>query len=141
MSARRRGRPTQLTSARTEAICANLRLSLPLPAAAEAAGVARSTVFAWRQRGAEEPGSIYAEFLDRTDVAIAEGQRALAEVVYEAATRRRDWKAALALLGRRFPSEWSETRRQEITGPDGGPAMLDLHTAIEIAVKRAAGSR
>ena len=131
-----RGRRPKLTRFRVKAVLLALEWGATMEQAAEAAGIARRTIYNWMDRGENEVTGPFAEFLHakRAAEAIAEA-RALA-IIQRAATggepitktRRApapdgtiaetitaglslpDWKAAAWLLERRWPARWGLNR-------------------------------
>jgi hypothetical protein len=92
--------------------------------AAEAAGISRSSLFSWLERGRDhvedDPVSssdeAYVDFLHAVTRAERASEVSLVQK-WEAAANR-DWRAARELLARRHPSRWGakEDRRVELSG-------------------------
>jgi transposase-like protein len=129
-------RPTKLTPARRRAVCEGIRAGLPLREAALAAGISERTLHRWREQGQQDDEGPYWQFWQRTREAEALAQADLAAVV-RAAALAGDWRAALAMLGRRWPNNWAETSRHELTGRDGGPVEVDVPAIVALAIERA----
>lgn len=137
---RRPGRATKLTPAVQQMIVRAVRVGVPLVTAAAYAGVSKTTVLAWIQRGegthARPPRSIYVEFVEAIQKASAEDVvRRVAEitkvaqggdVIYEKTTTHPDgritrevrrttpeWTAHAWVLERRWPEEWGRKERLE----------------------------
>ena len=105
--------------------------------AAQAAGIAKSTISGWIKRGSEEQWRIengeepnklekpYLEFVQSMMKAEAEAQAGLVVAWFREA-RQGDWKAAQAFLAKRWPDEWSDssTVKLEVTGAGGGPIQV-----------------
>lgn len=134
---RRVSRPTKLTKVVRESVCQAIRAGLPLREAALVAGISERTLHAWRERGAREESGPYLQFVQQTREAEAQAQFDLAVIVKSAAIAG-DWRAALALLGRRWPGTWSEHSRHEVSGPEGGP--VDVAGVVDLALDRAQAS-
>jgi len=119
-ASRRRGPRGRLSEAVVAAIVRSVRCGAPPETAAAAVGISRRTFFRWRARGraAEklyEAGEdlspdddAYLDFLDRVDQAEAQAAVEASVRLFEAG--KRSWRAAVALLERRFPEDWG-TRR------------------------------
>lgn len=107
--------------------------------AAQAAGLAKSTVSGWIKRGSEEQWRIengeepteiekpYLEFVQSMMKAEAEAQAGLVVSWFREA-RQGDWKAAQAFLAKRWPDDWgdSNTMRVEVSGAGGGPIRTEM---------------
>lgn len=106
-----------------------VRAGMRPSAAAQAAGIARSTLSGWIKRGVAEnmsieggaePNSIeapYKKFVDELNKAEAESQAGLVVAWFKEA-RSGDWKAAKEFLARRWPDEWggNDTVKVEVSG-------------------------
>ncbi len=117
---RRRRRPTTPTPELVEAICARVRIGVPVEAAAASLGVMPATLAAWNERGKrqEAPGACR-ELLQAVARAEAACQLHLVALLQRHA--RNDWRAAAWLLERRWPDEWGQphTARCTSTGVAG----------------------
>lgn len=112
--------------------------------AAQAAGIAKSTVSGWIKRGSEEQWRIengetpkeiekpYLEFVQSMMKAEAEAQAGLVVSWFREA-RQGDWKAAQAFLSKRWPDEWgdSNTMKVEVSGIGGGPIQAQVYHSME----------
>jgi hypothetical protein len=99
--------------------------AVPLETAARAAGVTDRTLRYWLQRGesGEEP---YASFKSEIDEAKAVCEAQLVGIIKNAAMQESggEWRAALALLSRKFPERWSEKRQLEVSSPEQTSTQL-----------------
>jgi hypothetical protein len=112
---RARGPTPQIDDALIGSLVAMLRAGNLVPVAARAAGVPRSTLYAWLDR-AKKPGADakLVELRERVERARSEGQvRLVAQIASASAT---DWRAAAWLLARGYPDEWG----QNVRGADAG---------------------
>lgn len=124
------GRPTECNARTTQIICDAVRAGNYLKVAAELVGLHPDTIRQWRHRGERERREPYATFAREIDEAMAASEATCVRIIVEAATgfdevttevtiggkddgretrkvtHRRDWRAALALLERRFPERW-----------------------------------
>jgi transposase len=149
-----RGRPDKLTAARQERVVAAVRAGAHREQAAQAAGVSRSTLQAWLQRGeAADAPTRFQKFAQALREAEAEFELEGLAVISRAAEGG-DWRAMAWKLERRHPERWGRQTRHEVTGPDGGPVevegagidtsklsmkeLADLQTLMEKAAKRGA---
>lgn len=112
--------------------------------AAQASGIAKSTVSGWVKRGSEEQWRIengeeprelerpYLEFVQSMMKAEAEAQAGLVVSWFREA-RQGDWKAAQAFLAKRWPDDWgdSNTMKVEVSGLGGGAIQAQVHHTVE----------
>jgi len=97
--------------------------------AAAAAGVNKSTLYRWLERGAEgqEP---FAGFATQVESALAEAElRDLARIDRAADN---NWQAAAWKLERRNPKMWGRRNYTEMTGADGGPIRYEQLSESEL---------
>lgn len=119
-------RRTLLTPELQAIIIDTIRLGGSDKAAFQRAGISHGTFYGWIQRGqgedAEQPYMDFVEALTR-----AKGERiaSLAGAIRKAAIE--DWRAAAYLLAVHEPETFSEKRRMEHSGPDGGPMVVIQH--------------
>jgi hypothetical protein len=106
-------RPTKLIDAAEERILKALRAGAHRDMAAHYAGIDRSTLYRWLERGAgSEPGEeAYQEF--RAAVEQAESESELRDLTFIGQAGRHDWRAAAWRLERRHRARWA---RQAATG-------------------------
>jgi transposase len=90
------GRPSKLTDERAELVLAALRAGNHLTTAARYAGIAESTLHAWRRRSPE--------FSAAVDKARADAEARMVGVVMKAASEH--WQAAAWWLERSFPDRY-----------------------------------
>jgi len=114
-SERRRGRPPKLTPETGARILSAIRCGASKKTAAEAAGVAASTLSLWL-RLAKEKGAPpeHRDFARRLERAKQEGIVARLATVQKAS--QSDWRAATWLLERDCPDEYSLKHRVEHSG-------------------------
>lgn len=99
------GRPGLLTPEVTDAVCAQLAEIGTVEDAADRAGLARSTLYAWMERGREQSEGPFRDFLDRVQQAITDRR-----LTYEAELRahgRHEWKAHLELMRQADPKRYA----------------------------------
>lgn len=118
------GRPSKLPFAE-KAICDAIRAGCHQEQAAQAAGISASTLYAWKALGEKESDGPYRRFLLKLRQAEAEAELNAVKVLRSAIEDEGDWKAALALLERRFPSRWRRQQTNELVGPGGGPLQTE----------------
>lgn len=117
------GRPSLLTDEVQERIVAIVKGGSLIETAAAVAGVSRSAVYRWLERGAdgEEP---YAAFADAVAQAKAEGMAR--NVTFVARAGAKDWRAAAWLLARQDPDVYgqppSAAGRPTAGGGNGAPS-------------------
>lgn len=93
------------------------------------AGIAPATGEDWKARGEDEQPR---RRKDPIYVAFAQAVRAAEAKVQVEMIKRwqrqmpEDWRAIESFMKRRYPKEWGDTVKQEITGGDGGPVMVTM---------------
>ena len=128
-------RPIELTPDLADGIANLVRAGNHPLRAAGAKGVPRSTWYSWLARGrkaaarrdggldAAERDEPFIELVDAIERAESESQVILVNAVIKALPTNPS--AALGLLERRWPREWSRTERHELSGPEGGPVQVE----------------
>ncbi len=105
-----RGPRDKLTRERIARLVAVVATGASWEAAARATGVGASTLRRWRADAVAAPaGSLLAELGEALERAEGEAEVALVAIVRAAAPQ--DWRAAVALLERRWPAQWSQRRQ------------------------------
>jgi len=122
-------RQTLLTPEVQQKIIEALLLGNFFEIACEVAGVAARTGYEWRQRGEGRAkhrpcNEVYAQFAHAVNEAEHKAEQQQAARFYMAG--KDDWRAAAEFLARRYPGRWSETRRQEISGPGGKELVVNI---------------
>jgi transposase-like protein len=139
---------TQRTEEKRAAFLAVLAKGYSVTAAVEAAGLARSTVYAWRESDpafaqaweeAEESGTDRLE-----DVAYQRATDGVLEPVYQGGrlvgeVRKVSDTLAIFLLKGRRPWKFKDSFKAEVTGLEG-PALTDQERGARIAALIAAGT-
>lgn len=105
-------RPSALTPALQRKIACMVRDGVSPEIAARAAGIAASTYYLWRAKGREEPDSIFGDFSEAIENAIAECEARAVHVVVKAFPT--SWQAAMTLMERRFPDRWGRRERIDV---------------------------
>jgi hypothetical protein len=124
MERSRRGRPGKLTARRQRAIVDAIRRGAHRAQAAEAAGIARSTLQGWLSRGElDDARGRYREFAEAVRTAEAQAELEALKSIERAAAEG-DWRAKAWILERRFPERWGRQTRHQVSGPDGQPVEL-----------------
>jgi hypothetical protein len=118
-----KGRPSKFTSAQ-DTILRALRQGAPIRAACNIAAVCKSTYYGWLKLAEDNPESVYAKFAWETSQALASAEMELVNVIRKAA--KHDWRAALALLERRWPTDYGRrvVRVVENRAPDAIPQLI-----------------
>lgn len=138
------GGQTKLTPELTVRFCKLVSDGAWMQVAAAECGVGVAVVDRWL-RAAEEDGAsaLVRDFADRVARARAEAEAALLEGIRAVGTgesEKGDWKALAWILEKKNPKVYRETKRQEITGAEGGPVeMADAgaRVAARLAAMRA----
>ena len=107
--ARRGGQNSKQTPERMDAVLAGIRLGQSRTMAARAAGVTHTTIANWATASPD-----FAMALDKAE---ADGQQMLLRVVISAAAKNlpNTWQAAAWLLERRWPSEFAQKSRLDVS--------------------------
>jgi len=135
-------RPSKLTTATAHTAEVLARLGYTDERLASALGVSRSTLSEWKR---QDP-----EFMAKVKAAKATADAAVVNALYERATGYEapdgthipsHPTAAIFWLKCRQPSDWRDTARHEISGPDGKPLattppLIQLAPAQEDALAR-----
>ena len=129
------GGPTELTPEVQGKIAEVIKAGNYVETASAFAGVGKTTLHDWLERGDRErervaanqrrrvrkDEAIYVEFSKAVEQAWAES-----EVEDVKDLRGQDWKAALARLERKFPDRWGQKERHEHTVKNGVPTGYPL---------------
>jgi hypothetical protein len=99
--------------------------------AAQAAGIAPSTLYAWKALGEQESDGPYRRLLLKMRQAEAEAELSAVKVLRSAIEDDGDWKAALAYLERKHPERWRLRQTSELVGPGGGPLQAEQLTGLD----------
>lgn len=123
---RKVGAPTKINVELITDLTGHLRRGVSYEVAAQAVGIHRSTIIAWRERGEHDleqnTDSLYAYFADEATRAIAGGEATIVDTIRKAG--RHDWRALAWLLERRHPSRWARRDRLDVD--------VDLHAAPRV---------
>ena len=134
------GRTSNLTPAVHSKIVAAVRAGNFYRAAAAYAGISKSSLYGWLERGNAEKERIengaapdttetrYLELLDALTRAEAEAE--IEAVANWKSQTRTDWRAAKDWLARRHSDEWGDKAKVEVTGTAGGPITLQGLAAL-----------
>lgn len=118
-------RPSKFTPETVETLLNAIGRGLPFHLAAQAAGVAETTFYAWQagkfpRNADKELKAGFSEALTR-----ARGLSALQLIETISDASAEDWRAAAWILERRFPEDFGKTR-VEVTGANGGPVQVEV---------------
>lgn len=114
------GHGSTFDNQKAQTIISCVSAGTPVTHACKAAGVPYRTYRDWYTKG-EKGDQTYRTFYFK--MLEAEGQFVTANLVTIQKAAGKTWQAAAWLLERRYPKEFG--RRQEITGPDGGPLKVE----------------
>jgi len=107
---RKTGRPSKINGELVDAVLELVAHGSTFHAAAQAAGVDRTTLHAWRERGEADldagKDTVYARLAHGLPRARARGEASLVDTIRAHATL--DWRAAAWLLERRNPEDWAK---------------------------------
>jgi transposase len=115
---RPRGSAPLLTPKFLAAFLKHVSRGIPIQTISEMMGVSKSTIYDWRQKGAEDLAAgrdtLYGNFSDGLTRGLASVRGEMVAQIVKAA--RTEWRAALAYLERRDPDQWSQKRALEHSG-------------------------
>ena len=120
-------RKSKFIDAVTDRIMEALRLGATYELAAEYAGISRSTLYNWMEKGKDQDRGKYRTFLDTIKAAEAKGAIANLAMI-ETAARAGDWKAAAWRLERRhgYTRDGYQAQQQQQKEVKLPSSMLDL---------------
>lgn len=123
----RGSRPRKLSLETTARFTRAIKLGCTVDAAADYAGVHRTTVWAWMRGGREGKSPAHVAFAEAVDKAMADFRVAALARIHLASNDW--WQAAAWLLERRFPEEFALRNRLELTGRGGEPVQVVVRYA------------
>jgi hypothetical protein len=126
------GRPSKLPDSK-ELILEAIRAGCYAEQAAEAAGVSKSSFYAWQARGERESEGIYHDFVVELRKAEAEAELSAVRIVRSAIEDELNPRIALAFLERRFPKRWRRHQTSELVGRDGGPIQTEQSPPLDLS--------
>jgi hypothetical protein len=132
---------SHLTDAVEQSICEKISEGVPFIDAARLSGLHRSTVWSWRVRGEafidkpeEHPGDErYGLFVERLAVAESRCKQIWIDKVSRAGDL--DWRALAFLLKVRWPKEFTEFVRTELSGVDGEAIQVNNQNQFKVIVE------
>jgi hypothetical protein len=124
------GRPSKLPKV-VDAFLTQIKAALSIEAAAARAGVGRTTMFNWQQRGRKEEKGEYREFVNKLEEADGIAEATMTEALIKAG--HQDPKYFEWMLERRFPQRWSLPQQHEVSGPAGGAIPLSVPITVTVS--------
>ena len=122
------GRPSKLTAEVTKNIQNWLRMGYFVEDAARMAGVSKSTLYRWLEKGKEdrdqEIESLHADFCNAMERSRAEAEGMFINSIQTAA-KRGQWQAAAWWLERSF-EKWSKRHKLQVSGDDEEPINIKI---------------
>jgi hypothetical protein len=123
-------RPSKLTPHVVKRLIDAVQMCVPYDQAAQYAGIAPSTFYAWKAAGEKATAGRFADFA--AELRLAEGKAAMSLLVLvNHAAHEGNWHVAAWLLSRRYPQDW---------GPRGREQNEDAGT-LEIRITRYDGEQ
>jgi len=123
-----KGRPSKLTAELIKNIQNWLRMGYFVEDAARMAGINKSTLYRWLDKGKEdreqEIDSLYADFCNAMERARAEAEGMFINSIQTAA-KRGQWQAAAWWLERSF-DKWSKPSKLQISGDEEEPVNIKI---------------
>ena len=123
---KRVGRPTTFNAARAERFLRAFGRGCSLRVAAHAAGLGKSTVLTWVTRGQAAKSGPLAAFATAYARVRDQAEAEMVDVLYEAATVRKDPKSALAWLQARRQRRWGRRAAVDVQGSPKVRMDLDI---------------
>ena len=117
------GRRSKLTPEVQQRIVSALRAGNYLHVAAEYAGIGKSTLYRWIQRGNVESHGAYRDFRDAVRTAEREAEVRAVAIVQK--HMNNNWQAAMTFLERKYPHRWGRKDRVTVD-VDPGEALATL---------------
>lgn len=128
------GRRCRLTPAVQEKVLTAIRAGTYLEVAARYAGIGRSTLYSWLDRGRKARSGQFLEFLDAVEGAIAQAEVQAVERI--SAASQTDWKAAAWLLERGPAHQrWRPSLQVKL----GDLSDAEIQAALDAVAQRLAG--
>jgi hypothetical protein len=142
------GRRTLLTAETQALIVEALAAGNYLETAAQYAGIAKSTLYNWLDRGRTEIERLnldadaepnakeakYVEFVDAVEKTRAQSEVRAVALIRKAAMEG-TWQAAAWYLERSHPQKWGRMQKVEHSGPEGGPMQVASVSAEDLEQK------
>lgn len=113
-------RPTKLNDDTKEKVITAIKAGSYVETAAAFAGIAKSTLYEWLRKGANEKEGIYRQFAEEVEQALAHADVRDIGII-AAAAQKGVWQAAAWRLERKHPDQWG--RRQVIQVGTGDEAL------------------
>jgi len=124
------GRPTKLSYERQEKIATAIEQGKSLTSAARMAGVDRTTVYGWLDRGESEKqageDNEFTEFYDRLTRAKGHGEDFYFNLALELARENEDHRFIASLMKQRYPDSWGDTE----TGVEADTVKLEVSERV-----------
>jgi len=125
------GRPSKLSYERQEKIATAVEEGKSITSAARMAGVDRTTVYGWVDRGEadKEAGkdNEFVDFYDRLTHAKGHGEDFYFNLALELARENEDHRFIASLMKQRYPDSWGETE----TGVDADTVKLEVSEDVK----------
>ncbi len=125
-------RPSKLTKEVREKICRAIKAGNYPGVAAKSAGISEPTFYRWMEEGRASESGPHREFYDAVERAEAESE-ALA-VAWISKAMPVEWRAAMAVLERRFGERWARRDRPDSAVHEERPAV-DVTKLTEREIK------
>jgi transposase-like protein len=124
------GRPTKLSHQRQEQICQAIEQGKSITSAARMAGVDRTTVYGWIDRGEADKEADkeneFTEFYDRLTRAKGHGEDFYFSLALELAKENEDHRFIASLMKQRYPDSWGDTD----TGVDADTVQIEVSERV-----------
>ena len=128
---KKRGRPSKLSYERQEKIATAIEQGKSLTSAARMAGVDRTTVYGWLDRGESDikagEDNEFTEFYNRLTRAKGHGEDFYFGLALELARENGDHRFIASLMKQRYPDSWGDTE----TGVDANTVKLEVSERVK----------
>jgi len=120
------GRDSKLNVERQEQIAQAVEQGKSLTSAARMAGVDRTTVYGWIDKGEAQDEGIYAEFYNRLTRAKGHGEEFYFNLALEMAKENGDHRFIASLMKQRYPDSWGDTE----TGVEADETVINIPDSV-----------
>ena len=118
------GQPTKLTAKRKRRILKALRAGTTRACAARYSGITYRSFAGWMARGAKEKRGVFFQFFQDVRIIEAELEMEMCGVIVDGSKDDPRWAAWW--LERRRKTDYAQTTKNEVSGPEGKPLKIQI---------------
>ena len=118
------GQPTKLTAKRKRRILKALRSGATRACAARYSGITYRSFAGWMARGAKEKRGVFFQFFQDVRIIEAELEMEMCGVIVDGSKDDPRWAAWW--LERRRKTDYAQTTKNEVSGPEGKPLKIQI---------------